>query len=259
MLAFAMLLWLTCVQIKGKHYLVKTKEKEPESVKGVGYQSFTGVDYQSSGTKGGPVTVKDESGKCKFTCRKNGGCQVKWVNYENDRHGEGYCHPLSREGGRCNLGSRAPALCQDCHGARERAGKRGLTGGSCEAVAEPEKVECNYFCEKEQFCKVHFKKTQSNGEGSEGTYPHDDKKNLPEKCHDKCLKEHPECGRSAKQGKSGVTCDYFCHKNGQTCMVKWTKSDSSGSSSGVSQHYKKDKLPEECHDKCEKEVPDCGF
>ena len=42
-------------------------------------------------------------------------------------------------------------------------------------------------------------------------------------------------------------------------QVKFTKNEAFGSSSGTFAHYKKDKIPKECHNKCLKAVPGCGF
>jgi len=215
-----------------------------------------------SETSGGPVRVEDDSGKCLFTCNEDGGCKVKWYNYNNNKKGGGYCLPRSRKGGICSLGGGVPPLCKDCHATRARKngspckepkGEAEITsGGSSGEPLEKSEVTCNFYCDQGVYCMVEFSKSASSGK-SFGIYPHYEKDLLPEECHDKCLKALPEC----ETPKSEVKCEYYCDE-GQICMVKFAKMGGLGSTWEMFSDDQKDKIPKECHDKCQKKIPECA-
>jgi len=136
-----------------------------------------------TGGKSGPLRIENKGGKCLFSCRKDGGCQVEWYNYIQGGYGYFFCNPKSREGGKCNPQKEAPRFCNDCHGNRARK--------SYAPCKEPKpEVTCDYFCSR-RTCYVKW--TKSIGTyWWRGTHPHWNK-TVPIECKDKCLKQVPGC------------------------------------------------------------------
>jgi len=210
-----------------------------------GKTSLTGPEGREEEKTDGPLRVEDETGRCTFTCRKDGSCRVRYQSYKRPWHGgRGFCYPRSRRNGTCNLPRGAPSLCRDCHAAREKE-----KGSSCEEP-KPE-IKCDYICDQEVFCMVNVTKIESFG-SSWRTMPHDHE-DVPKQCQDKCLEANPGCERP-----KGVTCEYYCDR-GHFCMVKFTRNEGGLISTGTMPDFMKNRIPRECHNKCQREHPNCGW